>query len=475
LSNATLQRPNATLRPALHQLPPGIESATALKNYALLSPDRKNFRACIDENGIERRYRPEIVLARFKGDPLVYALKVRDGSERDTQKTLSASPQIEYAELDTIMTRQFLPDDQELTNQWHHSTIHSTNAWSVSLGNSSITIAILDTPFQMDHPDLAAHAVTGWDMVTSNAITTAIFRESYANSGYVYHSTIGGGLACAEINNFIGVAGVANCLLMPVNIGDFPTLSDMYDAVVWAADHNIRVVNLSWDGAYSPVLNDAAAYLKEKTRGILFMAGVNGGANGAPKFLNYPNQPDIYAISMTDANDTTRSSFGPHIDFAAPGYEIYSTTTNSGYELDSGSSYACPLAAGLAAFVMSVNPALNPDEIVDLMKASSVDLGPAGWDQYFGWGRPDFGKLALATFATLPVSHITAINQDFFTVRANYMSGAEYQFFRSSTLFPPDWQPVPDFSVDTNGPSLFFRDLSALPEHGYYQLKIRLP
>ena len=130
---------------------------------------------------------------------------------------------------------------------------------------------------------------------------------------------------------------------------------------------------------------------------------------------------------------------------------------------------------GLAAFVMSVNPALGPDEILDLMKASTVDLGTEGWDQYYGWGRLDFGQLALAAFATLPVSRITAANQNFFTVHAYDTPGAEYQFFRSSTLSPPNWQLVPDFSVETNGPSLLFRDLSSPAAASYYQLKIKLP
>jgi subtilisin family serine protease len=450
----------------------GVEDLTPLKNsYGLLPLSRSDFRTFMDQNGIERRYRPEVVLAKFKSDPAVYALKVKSGGEIEVQKALSAAPDVEFAELDLVMTRQFDPNDQELSKQWHHATIQSMDAWSVSLGNSSVTVAMLDTPFQMDHPDLATHAITGWDMVSSNAITTQVFRDLFSNATYVYHSTIGGGLACAGINNFIGVAGVANCQLMPINIGDAPTLSDMYKAVIWAADHDVRIVNLSWDGAYSSVLNDGAGYLKQKTRGMLFMAGVNG----ANKFLDYSNQPNIYAISMTDASDTARSAYGPHIDFAAPGYNIYSTTTNSGYELDIGSSYSCPLAAGLAAFVMSVNPSLGPEEIFSLMQASAVDLGSPGWDQHFGWGRPDFGKLALAAFATLPVSHISASDQNAFTIQAQYVPGVEYQLFRSSTLSPPDWQAVSQFSMTTNNSILSFQDLSPVAMQNYYQLKIHLP
>src|ERR1051325_2330903 len=109
-------------------------------------------------------------------------------------------------------------------------------------------------------------------------------------------------MAAAVLNNGIGVSGVANCQLMPIDIGDTPTTSEMHEAIVWAADHGVRVVNLSWDGAFSSVINEAGAYLKEKAGGMLFMSGVNGR-----KLLSYPNQADIYAISMTDRDDQPRS------------------------------------------------------------------------------------------------------------------------------------------------------------------------
>lgn len=441
-------------------LPPGIESKLSLsESYALLSTDRRNFRSFVDPNGIFRSYRPEVILGKFKNDKVVYAFKVKAGTERELQKKLAHSPEIAFAELDMVMARQFQPNDQELPSQWHHQTIHSTNAWSLTLGNSSVKLAILDTPFQMDHPDLVGQAIPGWDMVGEGPVTSA--------PGF-YHSTIGAGLAGAAINNFIGVAGAVNCQLMPINIGDFPTLSDMYKAVVWAADHAVRVVNISWDGCFSSVINEGGVYLKSKTGGLLFMAGVNGNNH----FLNYPNQPDIYAVSMTDTNDVTRSAYGAHIDFAAPGFQIYSTTTNSGYEIDSGSSYATPLAAGMAAFVMSVNPELNPDQIIEVLKSGTLDVGPLGVDQYYGWGRLDLGKIARAAFSTLSISHIAALPD--FTIQAQYLPGAEYSFLRSEQPGSSAWEPVAQYTIETNGSSLFFKDLSINPVSRFYQIQIRL-
>ncbi|MGN6385534.1 MAG: S8 family serine peptidase, partial [Verrucomicrobiota bacterium] len=136
-----------------------------------------------------------------------------------------------------------------------------------------------------------------------------------------------------------------------------------------------------------------------------------------------------------------------------------------------GSSYATPLAAGLAAFILSVNPALTPAQIIDIMKTSALDLGVAGWDQYFGWGRLDFGKIAEATFATLPISKIAV--EPSYTIKAEYVPGAEYQLLRSTNA--TEWQAVTGYTVETNGTSLFFKDNESPEQQAYYEIQVRLP
>src|ERR1043166_1428113 len=286
-----------------------------------LGPSRPGFTA-------EGAIKPEVLLVKFRDWTHAAAVRVRAGDEQIMATALRRRLDVEFAEPDFFQRRQFVPTDGQLTNQWHHQVIGSFAAWDRSLGQSFIRIAIVDSPFQMDHPDLASHVAPGWDVVNNVAIT---------NSPGIVHSTICAGLAAAVINNGIGVAGASNCQILPISIGG--TISDMYNAIIWASDHDVRVVNISWSGGGDPMLNVAAGILKNKTRGIVAMAGGNDSSSAVTN-----NQRDIHCISMTDQFDNVQSAPGAGIDFAAPGYLIFSTTVASGYGSGSGSSYATPLA-----------------------------------------------------------------------------------------------------------------------------------
>ncbi|MGH7953794.1 MAG: S8 family serine peptidase, partial [Limisphaerales bacterium] len=179
-----------------------------------------------------RLFNPEVVLVKFKGARHVAALRVESGVELQAVRVLARRPNVEFAELDSFERRESFPDDPLVTNQWHHQVLGSVQAWALSQGQSFIRVAIVDTPFQMDHPDLVPHVVNGWDVDHNIAVT---------NSSGIDHSTLCAGLAAAVINNDLGIAGMGNCTILPISING--AISEMYDAVIWAADHEVRVVN----------------------------------------------------------------------------------------------------------------------------------------------------------------------------------------------------------------------------------------
>ena len=115
-----------------------------------------------------------------------------------------------------------------------------------------------------------------------------------------------------------------------------------------------------------------------------------------------------------------------NIDFAAPGWQVFSTTINSGYTFDSGTSYATPLFCGVVAVLFSINPTLRPEEVINLLKSTAADKGPSGWDMWYGWGRIDFGAAAAAASATLPVLSGTLQTDGQFCVATSFKSGLDY-------------------------------------------------
>lgn len=405
------------------------------------------------------KFCPEMILVKFAGSDSVKALRVERNREVEAVRKIGEREDVEFAELNVLQERQFSPDDPQVGSQWHHVTLDSRSAWNQGLGSDAVRIAIVDTPFQMNHPDLASNVVAGWSVV-SNAVVSS--------SEGIDHSTLGAGLTAAVVNNGVGIAGMVNCKVLPVHINGFT--SEMYDAVIWCADHGVRVVNLSWSGADSPTLNDAGLYLKEHAQGILAMSGVNGSVQ-----LNYPNHPNIYCISMTDEADNQRSASGAHIDFAAPGFAVLSTTTNSGYAFATGTSFSTPIFCGVVAGIFSLNPTLSAEEAIEILMSTADDKGEPGWDPFFGWGLINYGRAMNAAAETLP--RISSVSKSGFNlqVTTDYREGVEYALWRNDGLESSTWSRVTGALTNLVSSTLSLTDPNATQPKGFYRVGVSKP
>jgi len=296
---------------------------------------------------------------------------------------------VERAEVEGLATlTATFPNDPFFSFLWGlHNTgqnggkpdadIDAPEAWDIHTGGGPVTIAVLDTGAQT-HPDL--RLVPGWNVIDNNANTAD-------GNG---HGTHVSGTAGALGNNGIGVVGVNwDVGIMPVKVvsdGGYSTESYIAAGIIWAADHGARVESLSL-GTYvgSDTLRDAVFYAHD--RGVLLVASV--GSN-QPLGIAYPAKfPKCMAVSATDRYDGWASfnAYGPEMDVAAPGVEIYSTGRNSGYVYYSGTSMAVPFVSGLASLMWSYNSSLSNVQVEELIKKSADDLGSPGWDERFGWGR----------------------------------------------------------------------------------------
>ena len=440
--------------------------ASGLTNLAVSLPEAntlahlnylKGHFGCLQRVGGERMFfNPEMVLVKFSSASLISVVRVELGRELEAARAIAGRGDVEFAELDILQQRCFLPNDPLIGNQWHHATIQSFEAWNYGAGQSSVRVAIVDTPFQMDHPDLIANTVAGWDAVANQPVTF---------SPGIDHSTLGAGLVAAAANNGLGVAGVANCLVLPINSNGFE--SELCNAVYWAASNGVRVVNISWTGAGSDALNAAGNYLKVQAHGLLVMAGENGTGQ-----LAYPNQPDIWAISMTDAADNQHSKYGAAIDFAAPGWAVYSTLSGGGYGSGSGTSYAAPIFAGVVARLFTINPVLEPDDVIDILKTTARDLGDPGWDMWFGWGRINFGAAAVQAQARLPRISIVGCTSNQVMIATGLKTRFSCQLWRSAVTNSFCWTLVSNMQVSTNGNQLVLTDPSSLTGGALYRVSV---
>jgi len=309
--------------------------------------------------------------------------------EVKVMQALKKDRRLKYVELDMAVAPSLSVNDPAYSNSWALPKIQAPAAWDTAKG-VGITIAILDTGVDGSHPDLAANMVPGWNIFDNNADTTDVQG----------HGTSVSGAAAAVGNNSTGSAGVAwGAKIMPVRISGldgWAYFSTIAQGVNWAADNGARVANISYGVSGSASVQSAANYMRSKG-GVVVAAAGNSGVE--EPIAAHDSMLSISATGSTDVRPSW-SSFGSYVDLAAPGVSIYAPTRGGGYANVSGTSFSAPITAGTVALMMSANARLTPADVDAILKTTSVDLGTAGYDTYYGFGRIDAAR-AVAQAASM--------------------------------------------------------------------------
>jgi thermitase len=251
---------------------------------------------------------------------------------------------------------------------------------------------VIDTGVDLSHPDLVANLITGYDFVGD---------DNQPQDGNGHGSNVAGIVAAAL--NGLGVVGVApNVRLLPVKVlsdDGSGSMSDVIDGIVFAADR-ANILNLSLGGtSSSQSLLDAVKYATNKGRLVVASGGNCGDPNtyalNGCSSVNQPLYPGAYsqvmAVAAVTSNDT-RAAFSNQnntIDISAPGVSIYNTYRNGGYAAYSGTSQAAPHVSGQAGLIWSHQRSFTATQVRAAIESSAIDLGAAGWDPSYGWGRID--------------------------------------------------------------------------------------
>lgn len=303
-------------------------------------------------------------------------------------QTLLATRDYAYVEPDWRLTPARTPNDPLEPQQWQHARILAPQAWDLTVGVPSVLCAVCDTGVDLSHPDLAPVLVEGGFAAGLGPVVPQ--SEGGNVSDVNGHGTLVSGCLAAAGNNGIGVAGCGwDLRLMPVRVSDQPDgsafLSDITKGARWAAEHGARVINCSYEGVSSESVEENGQYIKS-LGGLLFWAA----GNYAQDWTTFDHE-DVVVVGATTETDEKAafSAFGPGVDVFAPGVGVYTTALGGGYASVDGTSFASAIAAGVAGLVWSENGALSPDEVQQILYATCDDLGEAGDDAYWGWGRVD--------------------------------------------------------------------------------------
>ena len=288
------------------------------------------------------------------------------------------------------------PNDVGINNQWHINHINLNSAWNITTGASNIKVAIIDTGVEASHSDLGYTVSDGYTQIdTSNGVNYTTVPNAHISPVY-YHGTFVAGILGAKTNNVTGIAGVCGgnhskgVTIIPYCVGNsqsFTTYS-VDDAILDAVDKGVKVINISLKLPYS---TDVDLAIEDAYANNVTIVCSSGNDNSSA--ISFPaSHTKTIAVGAIKLNNHRAdfSNYGTGLDLVAPGKDIYSTTLYNGYDTDSGTSFAAPQVAGVAALMLSVNPSLTPSKIRSKLRSSCTKLSDYtytnGWNSEVGYG-----------------------------------------------------------------------------------------
>ena len=291
-----------------------------------------------------------------------------------------------------------------LDNSEFASHIEAKRAWKITEGTQKVIVAVIDTGIDATHPDLKDNLwhkpgtdEYGWDFVTDK-------KNPVDVNGHGSHIA---GIIGATGNGHHGVIGVApHVSIMPLRyFADENTQTDTVANTVKAVDYAIangaRIINYSSEGKGFNVAEYRALERASK-KGILVVvaAGNSGENNDTADSPTYPasyDLPNIIAVAATNIHNEVLpiSNYGAtKVHVAAPGESIFSTMPKGRYGYNTGTSQATAFVSGVAALLLSENPALTTADLKRMIM-SSVDKAPNLKNKVASGGRLNAYKAVL--------------------------------------------------------------------------------
>jgi type VII secretion-associated serine protease mycosin len=279
-----------------------------------------------------------------------------------------------------------LVGDSVREEQWHLKTLNVPGAWAYAEG-AGVTVAVIDSGVDADHPDLKGQVLPGLDLVDP---------KDDGDTDLVGHGTTVSAIIAGRGDDHAGVIGIApKAKILPIRVlneeNRYNDAIIVAKAVRWSVDHGARVINLSLGGnGSSPAL--AAALDYAFARDVVVVACTGNTSASTTDEVWYPaREPGVLAVAGTDrAGDALwpGSITGPETVVSAPATDLVGARPG-GYWKVQGTSFAAPMVSGTAALIRSRWPTMPAGEVINRIIRTAKDLGTPGRDPTYGFGLVD--------------------------------------------------------------------------------------
>ncbi|HYS71404.1 MAG TPA: S8 family serine peptidase [Thermoplasmata archaeon] len=289
---------------------------------------------------------------------------------------------------------EFSPNDPVYRTgvQWGLPQIGAPQAWDVTLGSRNVIVAVVDTGVVWTHPDLQANMWTntadgthGYDFVDGDTNPTE------TDPSGVYHGTGVSGVIAAVTDNGQWIAGTAQVSLMALRALGSNGQGSSFNtsqAIRWAVDHGAKIINLSLgtNETFGGPTDIELAINYAWSKGALIVAAAGNAGSGT---LDYPARlPNVVSVAAIDRSGSRAyfSNYGPGLDFAAPGDEIWTLNGNNDVHALRGTSFSAPFVSAAAALLLSVDRNLTNVDLWNILNSTAVQPSGSGYNTIYGWG-----------------------------------------------------------------------------------------
>jgi type VII secretion-associated serine protease mycosin len=266
--------------------------------------------------------------------------------------------------------------------EWHVAFLDMARAHQIAQGDG-VTIAVIDSGINGNHPDLAGNVLDG-----------VSFVPGHPGNGWEdidQHGTaMAGDIAAHGHGNNEGVLGIApraKILPLQVKSGKAGGFTDqIVGAIDMAVARGARVISLSLGTTGgSPKVQMAVTRAEQADIVVVAAVGNRPDAQIIDALAAYPG---VVAAAAVDegGNHADISVTGSHVVLSAPGVNIESLDVHNGYARGSGTSDSTAIIAGVAALVRAKYPKMSAVDVIHRLTATATDKGPKGRDDEYGYG-----------------------------------------------------------------------------------------